>query len=120
MQPEFEIWLDNQLPPILAKWMTETFGWLVKSSFVLQLQEVSDWEIYRRAKENSIQVILFSKDGDFPKLLAQHGSPPKLIKLNIGNLPNRQLWELLKPLLPKAIEALKSSEATTVIIESDF
>ncbi len=119
MQPEFEIWLDNQLPPILAKWMTETFGWQVKSSFILQVKEASDWEIYRRAKSYPVMVILLSKDGDFPKIILQNGSPPKLIKLNIGNLPNRQLWDVLQPILHSAVKTLLNSEATTIIIESD-
>ena len=66
MQRDFEIWLDNQLPSILAKWMIEEFGFKVKSSFVLNIKEASDWEIYQRAKQTG-NVIIISKDGDFPK-----------------------------------------------------
>ena len=51
MLPDFEIWLDHQLPAILAKRIKEEFGYKVKSSFILQSQEWSDWQIYHKARE---------------------------------------------------------------------
>jgi len=118
MQLDFEIWLDNQLPSVLAKWMANEFGFNVKSSFVLDIKEASDWEIYQRAKQKR-NVIIISKDGDFPKILAQCGVPPKLIKLNTGNYPNKQLWNILKPVIKPAIEKLLNTEAEIIFIEPE-
>ena len=118
MQRDFEIWLDNQLPSILAKWMIEEFGFKVKSSFVLNIKEASDWEIYQRAKQTG-NVIIISKDGDFPKKKTQSGVPPKLIKLDIGNYPNKQLWSVLKPVIKPAIEKFLNTEIEIIFIEPE-
>ena len=118
MPPDFEIWLDNQLPSILAKWISETFGYTVKSSFILEIKEASDWEIFQKAKKAG-NIILISKDGDFPKIIAQFGVPPKLIKLNTGNYPNKKLWNMLQPILKNAVEKLLNTETEIIFIESE-
>ncbi len=51
MQPDWEIWLDNHISPIIAKWLKEELKMEVKSSYILQLYELSDYEIYLKAKE---------------------------------------------------------------------
>lgn len=35
MQPEWKIWLDVNLSPVIAKWMKEFSGLSVKSSYIL-------------------------------------------------------------------------------------
>ena len=37
MLPDFEIWLDNHFSPILAKWLTDELGIVVKSRYILKL-----------------------------------------------------------------------------------
>ena len=51
MQPDWEIWLDNHISPIIAKWLKEDLGLEVKSSYTMQLYGLSDIEIYQKAKE---------------------------------------------------------------------
>ena len=115
--PDIEIWLDNQLPSHLAKWITEAYGWTVRSAYILQIKTAGDWEIYTMAKASDKLIVIISKDGDFSKIIEQNGTPPKLIKLNTGNMPSRMLWNLLKPLLPEALDLLMTT-AQIVFIES--
>jgi len=84
MQPDWEIWLDHNLSPILAHWIAEETNIIVKSSYSLQSQLFSDYELYQKAKQNG-SVILITKDSDLPELITQFGSPPKAIYLKIGN-----------------------------------
>jgi len=116
MQPEWEIWLDCNLSPIIAKWMKEFTGWNVKSSFILQFSGLNDLDIYNKAKKHG-NVILISKDTDFPELISRLGYPPKLIKLQIGNCDNKVLWDFLKKNIKNAIEILTTSDIA--IIELD-
>lgn len=63
MLPDWEIWLDNHLSPIIAKWLKDEFGFEVKSSYSLQLERLNDYEIYNKAKDQK-NVIIISKDSD--------------------------------------------------------
>jgi len=42
MQLDWEIWLDNNISPIIAKWLADETGWIVKSSYSLQLHFMDD------------------------------------------------------------------------------
>jgi predicted nuclease of predicted toxin-antitoxin system len=63
MQHDFEIWLDNHISPIIAKWLREETSYVVKSSYTLKLYDLSDTEIYNKAKLLD-NVIIISKDTD--------------------------------------------------------
>jgi predicted nuclease of predicted toxin-antitoxin system len=116
MQPEWEIWLDTNISPIIAKWMNEHTGFTVKSSYSLSLHYLTDGEIYNKAKERG-NVILVSKDTDFPELISRLGSPPKLINLKIGNCSNKILWELIKPHIANCVSILISSDVDIVEVD---
>ena len=116
MQPEWEIWLDNQLSSVLAKLMQDEFGITVKSSFILDNKKLKDREIYKLAKQRGF-IILITKDADFPSLITQFGSPPKVIKLNTGNLPTKSLWSKYKKNFESAIRLLQSTNAEVIFIE---
>ena len=75
--------------------MREDFGFEVKSSFVLQLQNLDDLEIYHKAKKEGY-VIILTKDSDLPAIIDRFGSPSKAINLKVGNASNRVLYELIK------------------------
>ena len=95
MLPEnWEIWLDTQLSPIIAKWMAEFTGFNVKSSYTLQSNTLPDLEIYNNAKAKG-NVIIISKDADFPELISRLGSPPKLIVVKKGIVVIRKCGILL-------------------------
>ena len=117
MLPEdWEIWLDTQLSPIIAKWMAEYTGFNVKSSYTLQSNSLSDLTIYNNAKEKG-NVILISKDADFPELISRLGSPPKLIVIKKGNCNNQEMWAFIKPNIVEAINILTLSDIEIIELE---
>ncbi len=117
MQPDdWEIWLDTQLSPIIAKWMNEYTGFSAKSSYSLQSNLLSDLEIYQRAKATG-NIIIVSKDADFPELINRLGSPPKLIVIKKGNCDNREMWEFIKANIKRALEILMQTDASIVELE---
>ena len=75
MQHDWEIWLDNHLSRIIAKWLKEKTEMEVKSSYVLKFDHLNDFEIYSRAKKAG-KIILISKDSDLDKIISKSGSPP--------------------------------------------
>ena len=105
MQLEWEIWLDNHISPIIAKWLNDEKGWIVKSAYILNLSALNDLEIYNKAK-NYRKVIIITKDSDLPAIVQQYGSPPKIINLLIGNCHNRILYSILQQNLEKAVRLL--------------
>lgn len=113
MQPDWEIWLDTNISPAIAKWVSEYTGFTVKSSYSLQLHYLGDLDIYYRAKEKG-NVILISKDADFPELISRLGAPPKLINLKVGNCNNKTLWGFMKPHIKGSIDLLISSDIDIV------
>jgi predicted nuclease of predicted toxin-antitoxin system len=106
MLPDFEIWLDNHLSPIIAKWLSDDLNLIVKSSYTLNTWGLSDNEIYEKAKRAEILIIIVSKDTDLDQIISIKGSPPKLIKLTIGNCSNKLMFSILKQNIPKALKLL--------------
>jgi|SRR3569833_123796 len=117
MRPEdWEIWLDAQISPIIAKWMTDYTGLNVKSAYKLQHNTLTDTQIYNNAKAAG-NVILISKDADFPELISRLGSPPKLIVIHKGNCDNQQLWEFIRPSIMKSVRLLISTDVDIIELE---
>ena len=116
MQLDVVLWLDNQLPSILAKWIQTELNIKAHSTFFLGLQTAIDRQIFLAAKAEG-NVVILTKDGDFTKLLILYEQPPKIIKLEIGNMPNRKLWDYLKPLLNQALELLSEKEIDIVYLD---
>ena len=102
------IWVDAQLSPAIATWLTDTFG--VQSVAVrdLGLREAADRAIFLAAK--SASVVVMTKDSDFVMLLEGLGPPPQVIWLTCGNTSNARLKQILLNALPRAIELLESGE----------
>jgi predicted nuclease of predicted toxin-antitoxin system len=86
------IWVDAQLPPQLAPWLTEIFEVEAFSIRFLGLRDAEDEDIFAKAK--LANVVLISKDSDFVELVQRHGSPPKLIWVTVGNVTNANLHQL--------------------------
>jgi predicted nuclease of predicted toxin-antitoxin system len=83
------VWLDAQLPPLLAQWMTNDLGVDAKSLRALGLRDAADRDIFAAAR--SCGAVLISKDSDFVDLVQAHGPPPQLIWLTCGNVTNAKL-----------------------------
>jgi len=116
MRHDWEIWLDNHISPAIAKWLKEKTGREVKSSYVLELTNLTDREIYLKAKKAG-RIILISKDSDLDEIISKSGSPPKLISLKVPNCDNKILFSILEKNLDKAIRILLDFEKDIIEIQ---
>ena len=101
------VWIDAQLSPMLAVWVSETFAVSCKHVRELGLRNASDKEIFFEAKKSD--AIVITKDSDFQELLHAYKSPPKIIWLTCGNTSNARVKEILTSRLMEAIEILKTN-----------
>ncbi len=102
------IWIDAQLSPAIAPWISSNFAVKAVAVRDLGLREATDQEIFSAAKREN--VIVMTKDRDFVLLLDRLGPPPQVIWIRCGNTSNARLKEVLASTLPKALELLDSGE----------
>ena len=108
------IWVDAQLSPALAPWLSATIeGMDAYSVRKLGLRDADDDEIFFAAREAN--AIVVTKDADFIRLLNEHGPPPKIIWLTCGNTSNAALRVLLETALPEALALIEGEEAIVEI-----
>lgn len=107
------IWIDAQLSPALASWLTRTFGVTAVPVRDISLRDATDRQIFLAAKQQS--VVIMSKDADFVRMLDELGLPPQIIWLTCGNTSNAHLRQLLSSALPRAVEAISAGEALVEI-----
>jgi len=107
------IWIDAQLSPSLAQWITETFGVPARAVRDLGLREAKDFPIFKAARDANATVL--TKDADFPHLLTQHGPPPKVLWVTCGNTSNQNLRHILRATLPSALKLLAAGESLVEI-----
>jgi predicted nuclease of predicted toxin-antitoxin system len=75
-----KIWLDAQLPPALAPWISSTFNVTCHAVRDLGLRDADDRTIFQAARDAG-DVVIFSKDSDFVDLVLRHGPPPQIVWL---------------------------------------
>jgi len=102
------IWVDAQLPPGIAPWISETYGVDAVAVRDLGMRDADDRDIFAAAKAQG--VIVMTKDRDFVDLIDRHGPPPQVIWLTCGNTSNARLREILSATLPNALDFLLSGE----------
>ena len=102
------IWIDAQLSPAIAAWISSNFATRAVAVRDLGLREATDQEIFSAAKREN--VVVMTKDSDFVLLLDRLGPPPRVIWIRCGNTSNARLKEILAHTLPKALELLNSGE----------
>ncbi|MFN8625571.1 MAG: DUF5615 family PIN-like protein [Candidatus Binatia bacterium] len=102
------IWIDAQLPPLIAQWVKEPGK--VQSVHIcdLGLLTASDAEIFERAR--SAGAVVVTKDQDFIQLQAHRGAPPKIVWLTCGNLGNRELRRVFSSCWPRTLALLQAGE----------
>ncbi len=72
----------------------------------LGLENSSDFEILQFARNNDFAIVTF--DSDFVDLNAMHGTPPKIVYPNTGNLTTKHISELLTANILRISHYLKS------------
>lgn len=103
-----KIWVDAQLPPTLANWLTNTFNLEASALRDLTLRDAQDIEIFEAARAEN--AVIITKDSDFIDLVCRLGTPPQILWLTCGNVTNRNLRQLLTVTLPDALEQLRQGE----------
>ncbi|HEY9704117.1 MAG TPA: DUF5615 family PIN-like protein [Allocoleopsis sp.] len=106
------IWIDAQLPPTLANWLTSNFDVQAVALRDMEMGYAQDIDIFAAAR--AVNAIIMTKDSDFIDLVCRLGSPPQILWLTCGNVTNQNLRKLLNATLPNALEQLRQGE---VIVE---
>lgn len=104
-----KFWLDAQLPPLLAEWLSARFNVEAHALRTLGLRDAADAEIFHAAQQPGIVII--SKDSDFVELVSRYGPPPQLIWVTCGNVTNRQLQIVFSNTFAESLELLAAGQA---------
>lgn len=86
----------------------ENFGVECLSVREFGLRDAEDFDIFQAARV--AEVVVMSKDSDFPDLVERMGMPPQVLWLACGNTSNRYLKELFQKCLQTALDLLSSGE----------
>ncbi|MFG3818364.1 DUF5615 family PIN-like protein, partial [Limnothrix redekei] len=71
-----KIWVDAQLPPTLASWLSSNFAVEASALRDLGLRDAKDLEIFEAAR--LANAIIMTKDSDFVDLVCRLGIPPQI------------------------------------------
>jgi predicted nuclease of predicted toxin-antitoxin system len=110
-----KFWIDAQLSPTLAPWLSDTFAVEAFSVRWLGLQHASDAEIFTAARE--AKAVVITKDRDFVQLLERLGPPPKVIWVTCGNTSNAQMRKILYRTFPEALLLFQAGESLVEITD---
>ena len=111
------LWVDAQLSPALASWITESLGGLAHHMLDLGLLRASDQAIYYAAREAGAAIL--TKDRDFLVLSERLGPPPQVVRVTCGNTSNDRLRDILQGALPMALNLLEEGESSVEISDAD-
>ena len=104
-----KLWIDAQLSPALAAWITENFSDIEATAVRdLGLREAEDKVIFFSAQ--SANAAVMTKDSDFVELQQRYGAPPKIIWVTCGNTSDMRLKSILLASLHEAVDLLEAGE----------
>jgi predicted nuclease of predicted toxin-antitoxin system len=106
-------WIDAQLSPQLATWLTERFGIEAHAVRDLGLREATDREIFEAAR--AAGAVVLTKDKDFMEMATRLGMPPQILWITCGNTSNKRMREILEQTLPDALKLLAADETLVEI-----
>lgn len=109
------LWLDAQLSPAVAGWLTATCGVARSPVRDLGLRDASDHDIFVASRRAG--AIIVTKDADFVRLLERFGSPPQVVWVTCGNTSNARLRDLFAVTWPEIRELLEAGEALVELSE---
>jgi predicted nuclease of predicted toxin-antitoxin system len=110
------LWVDAQLSPALAPWLTQEFGVEAFSARYLGLVPANDRQIFEAARKAN--AVVLTKDADFTLWLERLGPPPRVLWLRCGNTSNAYLKNVLRKTLRGALEMIGSGEALVEITDT--
>ena len=109
------IWIDAQLSPALAPWISQQFKIESVSVRRLGMLNAKDPVIFQAARE--VNAVVLTKDEDFVLLLGRLGPPPQVLWVRCGNTSNAYLRRVLEETLPNAMELLGAGEPLVEITD---
>jgi predicted nuclease of predicted toxin-antitoxin system len=107
------LWLDAQLSPAMASWISSEFSVQAIAVRDLGLRNAKDQEIFFAARKSN--ALVMTKDADFVRLVEKLGIPPQVILLACGNTSNAQLRQILKSSLDRTLQWLEKGESVVEI-----
>jgi len=110
------LWIDAQLSPALAPWLSDTFGVTAHAVRDLGLRAAKDLPIFHAARETG--AVIMSKDSDFVLLLERLGPPPQILWVTCGNTSNARLREVLLKSFPVDRTRLEQGEPLVEISDA--
>lgn len=108
-----KLWIDAQLSPALAPWITNTFAIEAFSIQQLGLRDASDESIFFAAR--SEKAIVMTKDQDFVQLLERLGPPPQVVWVTCGNVSNAQMRDILRQDFRSTLSLLQQGKSLVEI-----
>lgn len=111
-----KIWVDAQLSPTIAQWLSSTYGVEAVAVRDLRLRDARDRDIYLSAREANATIL--TKDRDMADLAIQLGSPPQILWITCGNTSNARLKTILAKAWPVAEGLLKAGEKIVEISDT--
>ena len=102
------VWVDAQLSPRIAQWLSMHFAVEATPVRDLGLREASDQSIFDAAR--SVNAVVMTKDVDFVGILERLGPPPQILWVTCGNTSDARLREILGDVFGTAIEMLAMGE----------
>lgn len=110
-------WLDAQLPPSLANWLSREYGVAAFALRDLGLRDADDRAIFKAARETG--AVVLTKDSDFVDLVELLGIPPQILWITCGNASNQHLMSVIAATFPDALRLLKDGEPVIEIADSE-
>jgi predicted nuclease of predicted toxin-antitoxin system len=102
------LWIDAQLSPALATWLSSNFKVSAVSLRDLGLRDATDQEILLAARKEGVTVV--TKDGDFVRMLEGFGPPPQVLWITCEDTSTANLKKVLKNTFPRGRKLLESGE----------
>ena len=109
------IWVDAQLPPAIASWISERFGVEARPVRALVLRDSSDVAIFAAAMAS--RAIILTKDRDFWELSRHRRVAPQIMWLRFGNTTNRRLRQILERTFEGALARLAAGEQIVEVLD---
>jgi len=103
------VWLDAQLSPVIAVWLSDEFGLEASPIRDHGLVGAKDREIFFAARAEGAAVM--TKDADFVRLVRAEGPPPQVVWITCGNTSNASLQHILRHTLADVLKLLTDGEA---------
>lgn len=111
------IWVDAQLSPVIASWLSQGYDVHALALRDIGLRDATDLEIFLAARAAGVAVM--TKDVDFVLLLERFGPPPQILWMSCGNTSNLRMKEILSRTMVETIKLLESGEKLVEIRGTD-